>query len=78
MTHTKEQMLGSRLWLISALLIASCATKPPLHDSNVPVIPVCSCAGNHDVLAGYEGYTNGFVANTLKGCEALLDKAGQK
>lgn len=45
-----------------------------LHDSNVPIPEVYDKDGK--LIVGYQGYADGFVANTLKVCNAMMDKAG--
>lgn len=45
-----------------------------LHDSNIPITEVYDKDGK--LIVGYQGYSDGFVAHTLKVCNAMMDKAG--
>jgi hypothetical protein len=46
---------------------------PVLHDSTLPIPNVCECTTGQE-LEGYEGYAKGHVGNTLKRCDAILDR----
>lgn len=57
------------------LLLTSCkhGGPPPvamIHDSNVPIPKVYDINGKE--LVGYQGYSDGFIANVLKPCEEVV------
>lgn len=67
------------LWSLLLTAFVGCKSMQPqeakvLHDSNVPIPEVYDKDGK--LIVGYQGYADGFVANTLKVCNAMMDKAG--
>jgi hypothetical protein len=69
-----KAMIRSGLgWSCSLWLIGCSVGTPnvPLHDSTLPIPHIYDATGRE--LMGYQGYSDGFVATTLKACEAFLD-----
>lgn len=79
--HSRHMTPWRKLALCSLLLtvLTGCKSMTPpkpeiLHDSNVPIPEVYDKDGK--LIVGYQGYSDGFVAHTLKVCNAMMDKAG--
>lgn len=74
MKHLRIRILLCALACCSGWLTGCGDTRPAvLHDENLPILEIYDRDGRR--LEGYAGYSDGFVANTLKACEAFLDEA---
>ena len=77
-SHSMMQWLRGALCSLLLTVSVGCKSTPDrpavLHDSNIPLAEIYDKSGTR--IVGYQGYADGFVTNTLKACNAMMDKAG--